>query len=123
MSSDASQVFPINDANVIDIVGERVDGGLDLIMVASGDLDDSPETLGLLATKLRQYVVAASTTTLRREYGIAAEAQITIIIKTEHLVSREAHALIDKLRADANTAGTVIVVRARENSQHRIPRG
>jgi hypothetical protein len=44
---------PIQNLDAFDIVGERLDGGVDLVVVCSGPLDDSAEVLGLLRRKLR----------------------------------------------------------------------
>ena len=38
----------IYDANSVDIIGERQDGGIDFIIISSGAFDDSPEQQTIL---------------------------------------------------------------------------
>lgn len=39
------------DANVIDIMGKRKDGGLELYVIFTGKMDDTPSTQTLLLDK------------------------------------------------------------------------
>lgn len=46
----------IYDANSVDIIGERQDGGIDFIIVSSGCFDDSPEQQTILLDKIENYI-------------------------------------------------------------------
>ena len=46
----------IYDANTLDIIGERKDGGLELYIISSGEMDDSPESQSLLLDKVQNYL-------------------------------------------------------------------
>lgn len=55
-----SRTQPISDADNLDVVGVREDGGIDLVITCSGPLDDSNETVELLGQKVRNYAQLAS---------------------------------------------------------------
>jgi hypothetical protein len=50
---------PIQNVDSIDIVGLRNDAGIDLVVLCSGPLDGSAETLRALREKVRGYIEAA----------------------------------------------------------------
>lgn len=43
----------INDVDIVDIVGARNDGGLDMIISVTGPIDDSQSSLSKLEAKIR----------------------------------------------------------------------
>lgn len=47
---------PIQSLDSIDILGHRKDGGVDLVIVVSAFLDDTPEHEYLLKQKIQNYV-------------------------------------------------------------------
>jgi hypothetical protein len=49
---------PIQQLDSIDILGQRQDGGLDLAVVCSQPIDDSPETLEAIRRKVETYLAA-----------------------------------------------------------------
>lgn len=51
MSSDSVRYL-----DAIDVVGVRLDGGIDLVISCYGPLDDSAETLAALETKINNYI-------------------------------------------------------------------
>jgi hypothetical protein len=55
--SNARLEPPIQNLDAFDIVGERKDGGVDLVVSCSGPLDSSSTTLGLIERKVRAYLV------------------------------------------------------------------
>lgn len=46
----------IYDANAVDIMGERRDGGIDMFIISSGPMDAEPETQKLLLDKVENYL-------------------------------------------------------------------
>ena len=46
----------IYDANSVDIIGERLDGGIDFIIVSSGEFDDSAQQQTILLDKIENYM-------------------------------------------------------------------
>jgi hypothetical protein len=100
----------IQNLAAIDIVGERVDGGVDLVIVASADLDASPQTLRSLETKLTNYVEEASSGSFRTKLGIQDGATITIIIRGDHFISEEAIAVVQRFIQPAAQHGVGIII-------------
>lgn len=45
------------DTNLIDIIGERVDGGIDLYIVISGAIEESEELQTQLLDKIESYLL------------------------------------------------------------------
>lgn len=46
----------IYDTNSVDIIGERLDGGIEFIIVSSGEFDDSAEPQTMLLDKIENYI-------------------------------------------------------------------
>ena len=58
----------ISDANSIDIMGERNDGGIDLYIISSGKLDDSVEQQNLLLDKIENYLMYLNSSDFVRDF-------------------------------------------------------
>jgi hypothetical protein len=69
--SDARLEPPIQNLDAFDIVGERKDGGVDLVVSCSGPLDTSSTTLGLIERKVRAYLVTIAHENFARIYPMA----------------------------------------------------
>lgn len=93
---------PIQNLDAFDIVGERRGGGVDLVVVCSGPLDDSVDTLDLLRIKVENYLREVASQGFRARF---AGASVTIFISCSHFVSDAAHGLIDTLRERASNHG------------------
>jgi hypothetical protein len=94
---------PIQNLDAFDIVGERLDGGVDLVVVCSGPLDDSADTLGRLRQKISNYLREVASQSFQAQFG--AESPITIFISCPHSVSGAAGGLINTLRKEASNHG------------------
>ncbi|MBM0103126.1 hypothetical protein JM946_00130 [Steroidobacter sp. S1-65] len=94
---------PIENLDAFDIVGERLDGGVDLVVVRSGPLDDSPETPGLLRRKIENHLREAVSEDFRSQFG--TESPVRISISCAHPISSAASGLINVLRTDASNHG------------------
>ena len=83
---------PIQDLESIDLVGEREDDGIDLGIVCSGPLDESPDTLARLKEKLSGYIAAAASPSLWDEFPTAAPGPGRILICCNYPISVAAQA-------------------------------
>src|SRR6266446_4489729 len=100
---------PIQNLDAFDIVGERKDGGVDLVASCSGPLDSSTTTLGLIERKVRAYLVTIAHESFARIYP-AAEFGPGIFISCEHYVSGAARELIDSLGVTASQQGVSLLL-------------
>jgi hypothetical protein len=96
---------PIQNLDKLDIVGERTDGGVDLVIVVSGPLDGSSSTLMLLERKIRNYIAALSTSELRQKHPPLKGSSNSIYVVSEHPVDALALDVIERLRPVALRAG------------------
>jgi hypothetical protein len=62
---------PIQNVDAFDVVGERRDGGVDLVVSCSGPLDSSPRTLELIERKIVAYLVTIAHANFARTYRAA----------------------------------------------------
>lgn len=85
---------PIQNIDQVDVLGERKDGGADLVISVSGPLDSSPETLKLLDAKIRAYITAVSSEFFCQKY-IASKSRI--IVSCAFPVSDQSRAIVNKL--------------------------
>ncbi|MBL0163833.1 MAG: hypothetical protein IPP82_09390 [Xanthomonadales bacterium] len=107
----------ISKFDSIDVVGVRVDGGLDLLISCVGDLDGSPFTLNALRKKIRSYlneVLCATNPTIRERYGCQMKSRIRILISYSFRVAPQAQALVNDLQHEAEIAGVELVLSQRD---------
>jgi hypothetical protein len=104
--------LPIQNLDKLDIVGERMDGGLDLVIVASGPLDESPDTLHALRHKILNYLTEAGSPTLRSRYSIRSGAKIRIVVNCQHSISGAAMREIEQLMTTARDANLTLELEA-----------
>lgn len=96
---------PIQNLDKLDIVGERNDGGVDLVIVVSGPLDGSSSTLALLERKIRNYIAELSSSEFKLKYRPSKESSNSIYVVSEHPVDALALGLIERLKPIAVRAG------------------
>ncbi len=101
---------PIHDPDVIDLVGVRIDGGLDLAIVCSGPLDESDDTLRRLNQKIVAYLREIQSEPIRERFGASDSARIRIVVDCEHAVSAVAEGLINALARQAAMSGVEIAL-------------
>lgn len=101
---------PIQNLELIDIVGERLDSGIDLVVVCSGALDESVDTLTRLSQKLQGYLNTAYSPKLWKEYPKARRGPVRIFLSCEYPISSGAHGLINSLAKEAGLHGVEIRV-------------
>ena len=102
---------PIQNLGQLDIVGERHDGGVDLVIVVSGALDGSAETLELLERKILNYIAELSSDQFKRRFGQAPGRGHAICIVSEYPVDALALAVIARLEPQALQAGASLELR------------
>ena len=68
----------IYDANTLDIIGERKDGGLELYIISSGEMDDSPESQSLLLDKVQNYLGYVSNSQFKEDFPNVAKDNLAL---------------------------------------------
>lgn len=102
---------PIQNVDKTDIIGQRKDGGVDLIVVVSGPIDGSELILSTLRCKVRNYIRELLSSKFLGEYPGARDGRNRIIVMSEHFIDPRALALIDELKLEAEQAGANLVIR------------
>ena len=102
---------PIQNLDRLDIVGERNDGGVDLVIVVSGALDGSPSTLLLLETKIKNYIAELMSSEFKQKYRFSKNGGNSIYIVSDHPVDTLALAVIERLKPSAKRAGAYLGIR------------
>lgn len=74
---------PIQNLDTIDIIGKRRDGGVDLTIVVSSDLDDTEAHRDLLGEKLNTYLAAIADEGFQAELGHPEQVRIEILCHGE----------------------------------------
>lgn len=102
---------PIQNLDRIDIVGERNDGGVDLVIVVSAPIDGSPSTLSLLERKIRSYIAELGSSEFKEKYPQRDERSNSIVVVSEHAIDALALGVIERLKPIAKTAGATLELR------------
>ena len=102
---------PIQELDSIDITGKRPDGGVDLAIVASQPIDDSPQTLESIRRKVGTYLEAIGLEGFQAEMGYPPRDRTTIIIVCDHPIHPRAQTVIEECRASAAAEGVRLEVR------------
>jgi hypothetical protein len=112
---------PIQNLDAFDIVGERKDGGVDLVVSCSGPLDSSITTLGLIERKVRAYLATIAHENFARIYPAAEFGAVRIFISCECHVSGAARELIDGLGVTASKEGVSLLLVRWHSSRINFP--
>ena len=102
---------PIQNLESLDIVGDRNDGGVDLVIVVSGPLDGSPTTLSLLESKVRNYITELASSEFRAKYRPPKNCKNAICVVSAYPIDPLALAVIERLKPIAGRVGASIEVR------------
>ena len=97
---------PIQDLDSIDLIGERKDGGVDLVIVASQPLDDSADTCDSIRAKVSCYLTAIGSEAFQMEYGHPPREKTSIILVCDHPIYANASAVIEECKTVAAEQGT-----------------
>jgi hypothetical protein len=101
---------PIQNLDSFDIVGERNDGGVDLVVVCSGPLDDSAKTQALLRDKLQNYLNTAVHPNFANVYPAAKKGPVRIVVACQHEISTASQKTLGELTEKGSAMGINITV-------------
>ncbi|MBL8300862.1 MAG: hypothetical protein JNN30_21180 [Rhodanobacteraceae bacterium] len=106
MNIDA--ISPLSEPDNLDVIGERNDGGVDMLVVTTGPLDASDETCRRLEEKLNAYLYAAVHPHFGSVYPAARDGCMRIFVSDSHMISERARALIQSFAAQALALGVEV---------------
>lgn len=93
--------LPLSAVDNLDIVGERKDGGIDMVVVTTRPLDASEEICNLLGEKLNAYLRAATHENFAKLYPAAARGRVRIFVSDKHAISDRARQVVKTFAAEA----------------------
>lgn len=103
-------LMAISDVTKIDLLGERMDGGLDMGIVAEAPLDGSADTLSRVQQKVLNYLREALDPSFQREFGIQRTDQITIRFESKFVVDVAVMGLLSSLAKETEAVGVKLVI-------------
>jgi hypothetical protein len=92
----------LSEPDNLDVIGERKDGGVDLLVATSGPLDASDETCHRLQVKLAAYLHAAVHPNFANVYPAARGGCVRIFVSDAHAISQRARHLIETFAREAH---------------------
>ena len=103
----------IYDIDKLDVVGKRKDGGVELYIISSERLDDSPETQTALLDKIENYLSYINSSAFKDDFGEIDQEKIQIILKLSEEPSEMIQVLCQKIAlwVEENGAKFTTVVR------------
>ena len=108
MSDQTSNSSPFSDPDNLDVIGERNDGGVDMLIVTTGPLDASDATCQKLQEKLSTYLHAAVHPNFANVYPAASTGRVRIFVSDSHVVSDRARQVVESMSREALTRGVEI---------------
>ena len=94
---------PLTDPDNLDVIGERKDGGVDMLVSTAGPLDASDATCGRLQEKLNAYLFAAVHPNFANLYPAARTGRARIFVSDSHAISDRARLLVEDFSREALT--------------------
>lgn len=85
------------DANTIDIIGERKDGGIELYVISSGAFDDSTEQQTLLLDKIDNYLAYMNSSQFEKEFPLVSKDNKWIILELDETPSQLLLSLCERI--------------------------
>jgi len=89
----------LTEPNELDLAAKRRDGGVELIILSDGPLDDSAETQTRLLDKVENYMRYALSPQFRQNFGNVPANQVWIILNLPEEPSRLIGTLCRKIQA------------------------
>ena len=99
---------PIHNLHAIDIVGHRVDGGVDLAVVCTGPLDDSWQTVRLLDRKVSAYLTEIKAPGFKKSFN--NPTHIRLMIYCQYAISATVLGMIKVLAGRAAAVGVELLL-------------
>ncbi len=87
--------------DTLDVIGERHDGGVDMLVSTSGPLDASDDTCRRLEEKLSTYLYACTHQNFANVYPAARTGRIRIFVSDRHAISERARGVVDAFAKQA----------------------
>ena len=103
MNTQARTPSPLTDPDNLDVIGQRKDGGVDMLVSTAGPLDASDVTCGRLREKLNAYLFAAVHPNFANVYPAARTGRVRIFVSDSHAISDRARLLVDEFAREALT--------------------
>jgi hypothetical protein len=100
---ETSAQSPLTASDNLDVIGERKDGGVDMVISTSGPLDATDETCRLLNEKLSTYLYAAVHPNFANVYPEARKGRVRIFVSDSHSISERARCLVESFSREAFT--------------------
>lgn len=100
---------PIQNLDRIDMLGRRKDGGIDLVIVVSGPLENTANHLERIEVKVQNYIREIGSLQFLEQFP-ESDVLRQILLVTEHAVDPAALPQIDSLRQAAVDAGAILKV-------------
>jgi hypothetical protein len=101
---------PIQNVDSFDVVGERIGGGVDLVVSCTGPLDDSAETVRLIEQKVVGYLRTAAHPNFKQVYPAAQGGPVRIFISCQYAVGTTAAGMIRRLAERAAAQGVELLL-------------
>jgi hypothetical protein len=101
MNAEADSLSPLTDPDNLDVVGERNDGGVDMLVATAGPLDASDETCRRLQEKLSAYLYAATHPNFAKVYPAGRDGRVRIFVSDSHTISERARVVVEIFSREA----------------------
>lgn len=98
------------DINVIDIIGERVDGGIDLYIVISDAIEESEELQTQLLDKIENYLAYINSSELKKDFPCVAAENVYIKLKFLQKPSEALLEWLHEIKTWVNSNGTNLLI-------------
>ena len=73
----------IYDIDKVDLMAKRNDGGLDMFIISTGEIDDSSDTQKLLLDKVDKYLGYINSNEFVEEFPKVCKDKVTIVFESE----------------------------------------
>lgn len=98
------------DTNLIDIIGERVDGGIDLYIVISDAIEESEELQTQLLDKIENYLVYVNSSEFKKDYPCVSTENVYIKLKFSQKLSEVLLKWLQEIEIWVNSNGTNLLI-------------
>lgn len=98
------------DTNLIDIIGERVDGGIDLYIVISDAIEESEELQTQLLDKIENYLVYINSSELKKDFPCVSAENVYIKLKFSQKPSEVLLKWLHEIKIWVNSNGTNLLI-------------
>ena len=88
----------IGETDKLDLMAKRKDGGVDLFIISTGQLEGSPEMQTAIMDKLENYFGYINSKEFRKEFGKLSKKQISVILQCEIAPDQTILELVEKIK-------------------------